>query len=52
VEPEGVVAKPNVPESELALFNIGTRSSGCFFTFQLAWRYSKLISQLPFGMID
>jgi hypothetical protein len=24
VEPEGVVAKPNVPESELALFNIGT----------------------------
>lgn len=24
VEPEGVVAKPNVPERELALFNIGT----------------------------
>ena len=23
VEPEGVVAKPNVPETELALFNIG-----------------------------
>jgi hypothetical protein len=23
VEPEGVVAKPNVPERELALFNIG-----------------------------
>jgi hypothetical protein len=24
VEPEGVVAKPNVPERELAMFNIGT----------------------------
>lgn len=24
VEPEGVVAKPHVPERELALFNIGT----------------------------
>nr|TKV90729.1 hypothetical protein SEVIR_9G047700v2 [Setaria viridis] len=45
VEPEGVVAKPNVPEREHALFNIGTGSLakiiwnpnrlGCLMTIKL-----------------
>jgi hypothetical protein len=41
VEPEGVVAKPNVPERELALFNIGMVFMCHYNSFDFLLRYSS-----------
>ncbi|XP_066333131.1 uncharacterized protein [Miscanthus floridulus] len=42
VEPEGVVAKPNVPERELALFNIGTVVVFLYNSFRSSFMISEI----------
>jgi len=48
VEPEGVVAKPNVTERELALFNIGAVELFLYNSFQSSFMISeiKLVKQV------
>ena len=48
VEPEGVVAKPNVPERKLALFNIGTVVMFLYSSFRSSFMISeiKLVKQV------
>ena len=45
MEPEGVVAKPNVQERELALFNIGMELVFHYNSFQTSFRNDDGISQ-------